>query len=354
VRFAQARTFIEGCLPGRVRRKHAVALAIATVTLAPLAAGCGGSGSGNRPTGTTTIRVAAVDGVDTAPLFIAIKDGAFARAGLNIDIKPYSSVGEELDALSSGDVDIAAGDYVDFFKKVSRESKPYLSIIADGYDASSGVMEVLSLPTSGISTPQDLLHKTIGTTLGQGYPASDKLPYNLDTLATDSVLESDGYTPGQLGEIHWQAYSTGTDLIDALKDGKVSAILVEEPYIYDAESQLGAVPIIDSCSGATADLPLSGYFSTMAFQHNSPSAVRTFVRVLHAAQKSAALPGPVRIQLNSEPGMSMQAASLVTLGTYPSTLNAASVQRVANLMFDFDLLHPAISVSSLIDKSLTK
>jgi NitT/TauT family transport system substrate-binding protein len=334
-----------------------VALVAATLAAATLAAGCSGAGSGNQAAGSTTVTVAALHGADTAPLFIAIKDGKFARAGLDIKIRSYSTVADELNALSAGRVDIAAGDYVNFFAKVASSSKPYLSIIADAYDASSGVMEVLTYPGSGINTPLQLLHETIGTTEPvPGFSASGNKPYNLDMLATESVLEGDGVTPGQLTEIKWKPYATGADLVTALADHKVSAILVEEPYIYDAESSLGAVPVLDSCSGATANLPLYGYFATKAFVHDRGSAVRTFVRVLDRAQVAAASPGPVRSQLASEPGMTfgssnaMETASLVTLGTYPSILNAASVQRVANLMFNFEMLAPAISVSRLIVK----
>jgi NitT/TauT family transport system substrate-binding protein len=346
VRFAQASALNKGYLPGSVRRKHVVALAVAALTAAPLAAGCSGSGSGNNTSGTTTIRVAAVDGVDTAPLFIANKDGAFARAGLNIKIQKYATVADELGALSNGDVDIAVGDYVDFFSKVAKSPKAYLSVVADAYNAGPGVMEVLTLPGSGISTPQQLVHHTIGTTEPQGgYPVSGSKPYNLDMLATESVLQSDGVSASN---ITWKPYATGAELISALKNHQVGAILVEEPYIYEAESTLGAVPVLDSCSGATANLPLSGYFATSAFAHDRSSAVHTFVKVLDRAQVAAAEPGPVRAQLSSEPGMGMKTASLVTLGTYPSTLNAASVQRVSSLMFDFEMLTHAIGVGRLI------
>jgi hypothetical protein len=46
--------------------------------------------------------------------------------------------------------------------------------------------------------------------------------------------------------------------------------------------------------------------------------------------------------------MSPQSASLITIGSYPTSLNAASLQRVADLMFNFEMLSPALTVSSMI------
>lgn len=345
MRFAQASGPIGCDPPGRVRPRRILSLAIAALTLVPLAGGCRAMGSASsRSAGTTAITVAAIRGVDNAPLYVAAKDGAFARAGLDVTIRSYQSVAQELQALSKGGVDIAAGDYVDFFALVARSGHPYLSIVADGYHAGPAVMEVLTYPGSGITAPQDLVNKTVGTPEPQGVSRSGTKPYSLETLATQSVLTNDGVDPTK---VVWKPMLT-TDLITALSSHKVDAILVEEPYIFQAESRLGAIAVLDSCSGATANLPLSGYFATSAFVHEHAPTLRAFRRVLQQAQEAAVLPGPVRAELATEPGMNMQSASLVTIGSYPTSLNAASLQRVADLMFSFEMLSPTLSVASMI------
>ena len=323
------------------RHPRALAAAAATLAVAGLTAGCSGGSGGGGATGTIT--VAAIKGVDTAPLYAGAKPGgAFAKAGITVDIKTYSSVAAEISALRQGKVDVAAGDYVDFLYSAAK--KPGLLIVADGYHAAPGVMEVLAKPNSGITSPRDLIGKKIGTPLQQELPnKSNGDPYSLESLAAQSVLNDDNIAPGS---VNWDAMPSG-NLIRALKRGQVSAIVVQEPYIYEAESQLGAVEVFDACSGATSDLPLSGYFSTKAYAKGNSALLAAFRNELQKVQASAALPGPVRTVLASENGM-QNSASLITIGAYPTTLNPASPGRVATLMFNAELLSAALNIQSII------
>jgi NitT/TauT family transport system substrate-binding protein len=336
------------CHRRSARPSRIVYAAIGALAVVMSAAGCqaAGSGSNSAAAGTSTITVAATPGVDDAPLYLALKNGLFAKAGLNVHIVSYPSVSKELQALANGRVDVVAGDYVDFFyaAATTKWSRLNLRVVADGYHAASGVMEVLTLPSSGITAPQDLENKTIGTTEPQLMQPKSDVPYSLETVATDSVLDNDGVP---LNSVRWKPLPSG-DLISALADHQVDAILIQEPYIYEAESELGAVEVLDSCSGATASLPLSGYFATGSFVHKNPDAVQDFRSVLQRAQADAALPGPVENVLAHESGMSMETASLVTIGDYPTSLNAASLQRVAGLMFSFGVLVRTLNVASMV------
>jgi NitT/TauT family transport system substrate-binding protein len=320
-----------------------VSAAIGALAVAALATGCQVAGAQPAsPDGTVTITVAATPGIDDAPLYLATKNGLFTSAGLVVKIKPYQSVSQELQALTQGQVDVAAGDYVDFFYAQAAK-RADLRVVADGYHAAPGVMEVLTLPSSGITTPQDLAGKTIGTPEPQLIPVQKNVPYSLETVATQSVLKNDGVN---LTHITWRPLPSG-DLISALANRQVQAILIQEPYIYKAESQLGATEVLDSCSGATASLPLSGYFALGAFAHKNLDALQDFRSALQGAQADAVQPGPVEAVLAQHSGMSMDIASLVTVGAYPTSLDAASLQRVADLMFSFGVLGRTLSVAGM-------
>jgi NitT/TauT family transport system substrate-binding protein len=330
------------------RRSRAVSAGIATAAVSLLVAGCHVPGSGSSTSALTrsSITVAALPGVHDAPLYMALHNGLFANAGLTVNIQTYSSAGKEIAALTNGSADIAVGDYADFFFAQDAADHPGFRIVADAYDAAPSVMQVLSLPGSGVTTPLQLQGKTIGTPEPQEMRLSTTLPYSEETLATQSVLTNDGV---DLTTVHWKAMPTG-DLIGALRTGQVSAIVVTEPTIYQAQTRLGAVQVIDACSGQTASLPLDGYFTLGSFAHKYRSTVLAFRSALLKAQAQAAQAAQVQTVLASEEHMGTQTAALVTLGVYPTSLKAASLQRVAGLMSAFNVLTPPVDVASLIFK----
>jgi NitT/TauT family transport system substrate-binding protein len=319
------------------------ALRIVTAALlVVLASGCqvlgGGASRGE------SVTVAVVPGIDNAPLRVAVQDGLFQQHGLRVTVKDYQSVSAEFQALTSGQAQIAIGDYTAFLyeQAVGRAS---LRLIADGYDAAAHSVAILALPGSGITTPQQLqgLSGGVATSPAQVLPYSVTVPYNVQTLAAEEVLQNDGVSPSSVSWTQIQPQ----DMIAALRSGRVKAILATEPYITDAEEQLGAVEVVDASSGVTSGLPLSGYFSLASYAQANPSVVQAFQGELAQAQADCAQRGPVQALLPQLTGMSAGTADLVTLGTYPTSLDVSQVQRVATLMYDSGITSSPVSVSAL-------
>jgi NitT/TauT family transport system substrate-binding protein len=295
------------------------------------------------------VTIAAPYEVADAPLFIGINDGLFRQAGLNVRVISEPSVNAEVAALRSGQADIAFGDYADMFYAQQQQAKLQLNIVANGYDAAPNVMEVLALPGSHITSPAALKGKTVGTSEPQemGTLRSKAKPYSLDTIATWSVLSSDNVFPTT---INWQPMQT-SQLIGALQSGQVKAILATEPTIYLAESKLGAVPVLDSCTGATANLPLAGYFSDAAYAKGHATNLAAFRAALLKAQSNGSMSAPLQNALTKYDHLGVQAASLVTLGTYPTSLQEPDLQRIANLMFTFGT-EPTPTTGTLLVSSM--
>jgi NitT/TauT family transport system substrate-binding protein len=302
------------------------------------------------PTASGTVTVLAAPGVADAPLYIGLKDGLFSKVGLTVHVVSSPSVPAEVAALRKGTADIAFGDYANMFSAEEHSPAPHLLAVADGYDAGPNVMEVLTLPGSAIVTPTDLENKVIGTAQSQEIPTHNakhqSQPYSIDTVATWSVLTSDNV---QVGKIAWDPMPA-SKLIGALQSHQVSAILATEPTIYQAESQLGAVPVLDACTGATANLPLDGYFTTSSYASRNPQVVAAFRGALAKAQAQAGMAAPLQTALTTSAGLEPQAAAMVTVGTYPTTLSAPNLQRVVNLMFDFGSLPKKLNVPSIVVK----
>ncbi len=325
---------------GAGRRRGIAAGAVAVLCVAATVTGCKAGGSA--ASGSGQITVAATPGVADAPLYLAASEGLFSRAGLKVTIESSPTDATSLHALTKGTVDVAAADYADFFYVQSNVDSS-LRLVADGYDAAPNVMEVLTLPGSGISTPQGLVGKTIGTSQPEEFPYQPSAPYSLETLATQSVLLNDGIQPTQ---VRWRPMPT-QKLVGALRSHRVSAILVSEPDIFQAESKLGATEVMDSLSGSTANLPLDGYFTSGAFARGHAATLRTFRSVMLQAQAEAATGKGVRTVLAKAPQMNTLTADMVTLGVYPTTINVSGVQQLANLMANYSMLAAPVSVSSI-------
>jgi NitT/TauT family transport system substrate-binding protein len=319
-----------------------VSRAASAVLLATLISGCSVLNSGSSASGSMTVAV--VPGIDNAPLSVAVKDGLFQDHGLRVTVKDYPSVSAELEAVTSGQAQVAAGDYTSFLYDQSTRRTP-LRLVADGYDATSDSVAILTLPGSKITTPQQLegLSGGVATAPAEVAPYSETAPYNFQTLAAEEVLQNDGVSPSS---VTWKQVQPA-DMIGALRSGQVKAILATEPYILEAEEQLGAVEVLDASTGVTSGLPMSGYFTLGTYAQANPSAVQAFQEALSQAQANSTQRGLVQAVLPKLTGMTSGNASLVTLGTYPVALNVGQVQRVATLMYDSGMIRNPVTVSAL-------
>jgi NitT/TauT family transport system substrate-binding protein len=288
------------------------------------------------------LTVAVVPGLDNVPLTVAVKDGLFGRQGVGVSVEDFSSLAGAYSALVDGKADIADGDYTSFFYGIANNAP--LRLVTDGYDATTGTVQILSLPSSGINSPESLAGKTVATLPApQSGMQSSTLPYSIDQLAAEQVLQADGVNTTN---ISWDPMPAN-QMISALKDHLVNAILATDPQIIQAETELGAQEVLDACSGVTANLPLSGYFTTRSFASQHGAALQAFRAALTTAQADSAMRSDVQSVLRGE-HMSALDADLVNLGEYPTFLNVGQVQRIADLMTDSGVITTQLSVQSLV------
>jgi NitT/TauT family transport system substrate-binding protein len=320
-------------------RRPALIGVLASLSL--LAAGCHLPGTSSGPAaGNQQITVAVVPGFADAPLQVA-QGGLFSQHHLNVTLQNYQTLQQAYDALVSGQAEVISGDYAGLLYMQAHARNVQLRLIADGYDAAPGVMEILTLPGSAIKTPQDLVGQAVATPPQELAPFLTNAPYNSETLATEAVLQSNGVSPSG---VLWKPMPA----ISALRNHTVSAIVTTEPYILQAETQLGAVELLDACSGVTASLPLSGYFTTARFARGNAAALHAFQAAITTAKATTGQLGTVQSVLGKLPGMSGREAALVTIGQYPTFLSVGQVQRVADLMYSTGMITTTISVRNLV------
>jgi NitT/TauT family transport system substrate-binding protein len=326
----------------RARRLRLAAAALAVLSGCALLAACGPLSAAGAA-GLPVVKVGVVPGVDNATLFLGKKLGYFTRAGINVKIVDFTSVATELHMLSTGQVNVAAGDYGDLFASRPELQKNAFKILADGYDAAPGVAEIMTLPNSPVQTPGQLATVTIGAPDTDVVSAPAQAPDSLLIASATSVLIGDKVNSSL---VNWKNLPQPQE-ISELVHGQLKAILVTEPYVYQAQ-QAGAVELLDVCSGATAGIPLSGYFTSASWAANNPKAASAFRAGLEQADADASMPGPVQSVLPQYARYTKQEAALIATGVYPLSTLAASIQRTANTMWSVGMIPGQLDVSQMI------
>lgn len=306
-----------------------ICLAAASGLAILAAAGCSGT-SGPGGSASSTITVAAVPGVDNAPLYLAERDGLFTDSGIHVRIRTETQDIAALNALGSNQAQIAATDYATMLVGKSMHHEP-LALLANGYDATTGSLEVLTLPNSKITSPSDLIGKTIAM---PDYDAmvSGGAPASLEEAAATKVLGAYVPTP-DVENVTWKAMPQATEISDLVNHrAGIQAILLTEPYIFEAQSKYGLVEVMDAASGPTADLPLSGYVADSTWAKKDPAAVADFQSALAKAQSEASITGTIQKVLPAYLKTPAQVADLMTIGTYPASTQVNDVDRVEQFL----------------------
>ena len=295
-------------------------------------------GSSKASTGSTSavekpgLTVAVVPASGAAGLYIAAQDGYFTAAGLHVKIVPVASGGDVLASLVNGSVDVDEGQWTSDID--TQVAGIRLHALAAGNAGGPGVQEVTVLPASGIRTVKQLAGKTIAVNALAG----------LTVLLIDTVLAANGMSPSQ---VHYVVVPFPA-MAAALAARRVDAAFMIDPYLTQAETSSGDVPLFDLDQGATQNFPLTGYVATSAWMSKYPKTAAAFTRALHKGQQIAATSRPaVEKALVANTTVSKQTAAIMATGTFPLSVTPVALGRVADLMQEEHALKPSVNVTAL-------
>jgi ABC-type nitrate/sulfonate/bicarbonate transport system substrate-binding protein len=327
------------------RRLRPIAAVLAGLVPLLVITGCNPFSSLSSSSSGQVIRVAAVPGIDNANLYLAVHSGYFTRAGVTVKIEKYADIPSEIRALNQGSVDVIAADYGDMFYAQTQAANPIYQILADGYDAAPGVIEILTMPGSKITTAADLAGLTIPAPNSEQVGVAEGDPSTLAVASAVSVLQSDGVN---LAAVTWKPMQQQQEIAE-LVHHQVPAVLLTGLDVYLAEQQ-GATALIDACSGPTSGIPLDGFFVTNGWlaEASHATAAKDFQQGLYAADAAATMAGPIQSILHPYAGLTGQEADLVTTGTYPLSTIAANVQRTAGLLWNVGTTKKQVDVLSMV------
>ena len=278
---------------------------------------------------------------DLAPYWLAVKNGYFKEAGFTFDpakdVITSKSGGESVSHLAAKEVDIAYASYTPFFVAKSKGAAD-IKLVADASAAGPGSTMVVAMPNSTVKSIKDMAGKRVAVTARN--TISDLLV--MSTLKTNGV----DWTTIQWREVPFPSTA------EALAKGQVDAAFLTEPFLAQAQKTVGAVPVFDTATGPTANMPTAGFGATADFVKNNPKTLAAFQKVMQRATDEAKADRSKVEQLLQEfAKIDADTAKLSTLLQFSSSLDATRIQRVPDLMLEFNVIKEKIDVSQMIAKA---
>lgn len=321
------------------------ALGAATVTLAvtlaaalaAALAGCSGSvpngQSGAAGNGLTHVNVGVLPIIDDAPVYVALQHGLFDAHGLDVTPVILNSGEQATRELLSGQLQFTFSNYVSTILAASQGTQ--LQVVADGAQTLPNTNDLMVARNSPIQDVAQLRGKTIAV----------NATGNIATLMTDSTLRTYGVP---VNSVHYKVVPF-PEMAAALDTHVVDAAWMAEPFVTESGEQSGAEELADTASGPMAGFPIAGYATLQSYARSNPTVVREFTAALVQAEAMSANRSVVEQAIATYiGGMTPALVAAVQLDQYPTALNRARLQRVANTMLSAGLLTRPFNVSHLL------
>ncbi|OLF09351.1 hypothetical protein BLA60_19435 [Actinophytocola xinjiangensis] len=286
----------------------------------------------------TNLTVSIMTPTDLAPFHLAMQEGFFEDEGLTIKYVEAPSGGESVAKLASGDADISYSSYTPFFLAESQgalNGKGGVKLIADASSAGPDSCVVVALPNSKVKSIKDMAGAKVAVTARK----------TISDLLVMSTLKTNG--------VDWKSVKFESipfpKTADALTGGQVDAAFATEPFIQDTHKRAGAVTLFDTAVGPTANIPTAGWASSGEFVEANPNTIAAFQRAMQRgtdlALSDRSLVEPLLVKFSK---VDEETAKLATLLTFQSKLDPARLQRVPDLMKEFEVINTDLDVNDMI------
>jgi NitT/TauT family transport system substrate-binding protein len=296
------------------------------------ACGSGGEQPAAGPVEFPEVRLGVLPVPDTAPLYLAQREKIFDKNGLRPKFVESELTGDNRFDLENGSEDVHFDSWVTIFLNIADGADWVL--VGEAYQTGILTSALLTSPNSELSAVRDLK----GTKIGVNNPRG------LGTMLIDALLNTNGISRGDVDYVEIPFDKIG----EAVRSGQVDSGWLIEPFITDAQMHGGAVPLADTATGATADLPQSGYVCARRFAERNPATIKAFQATLVDSQVRALDRAALELEFREYLKIDPNVASVMSIGKYPSSLRAVRPQRVADLMLAQGMLKNPIDVSKLL------
>lgn len=278
------------------------------------------------------VRIAVTKAIDTVPIRIAVERHLFEQAGLRVELVEQRDQREGVAALVSGDVELAFAGNLAWLSAAAGGADVQLQ--AEAYISGPNTMALVTLPGSTFAEEPPRRDPLIGVE-----PGDDLGKLSARTRLTTQGL---GFRGVRFSELVFD------DIMMALGADRIDAALLIEPQVSRAQKEYGAEIVADTAVGSMLHFPMSSYAARGAEVRKRPETFRRLREVLTEAQETAADSSVVRRALSRFTSLDETTAALLAIGTFPTSLNAIRIQRVADLMLKSRFLRERIDVESLL------
>ncbi|MCW2885119.1 MAG: NitT/TauT family transport system substrate-binding protein [Streptosporangiaceae bacterium] len=324
----------------RFPRLHRASIAgLAALTAITLTAtGCGGGGGSTKKSASglekTELNVGMLPVADAAQLKIAIDRGLFKAQGLTVKPQILQGGAEAIPKLKSGNLDLSFGAYVPFFM-AQAAGAINLRIVADAFQSAPGTHVILVAKDSPIHSIKDLTGKKVGV----------NVKHNLSSLMVQATLQPSGI---KLDDDKNFVPIPFPQMETALKTHSVDAVQAVEPFNTQLQKSIGARLITDLSQGPTVNFPVAGFATTQEFAKKNPKTVAAFQRAIAAAQALIADRKILEQVLPTYTKIDAATATTLHYGSYPTSLSTTRLQRVADIMQQYQYLTKPFDVKPLV------
>lgn len=318
-------------------RRHITSAIVAAVLFAT--AGCGSSpepAGGSESGETDQVKVGAIPIVDVAPLHLGKEKGFFTEQGIDVEVVNTTGGAAAVPGVVSGEFDFAFGNVVSLI--IARSQGIGLKAIAEG-NSSTGEQ---GADFGGIVVPQDSPIQTAADLEGKTV-AVNNLKNIGDTTIRASIRKAGGdATNVKFVELPFP------DMPAAVAEKRLDAAWVVEPFFTVTQNQ-GARVIASNFVDAAPDLTVATYFTTDEVVKEKADLTERFTAAIEKSLRYAQEhPDEAREILLTYTKIDPAVAEKMTLPAWPTEINKASVQIMADLMLTDGLIKEKVDVSELL------
>ena len=289
----------------------------------------------NAPTATNvTVGLAAL--WISAPIYVAIHQGIFKKAGLNVNPVVLASTPAMVAASKAGSINFGVGSLSTEFQAHAQGLG--LKIVSPNSALSTKLEGIAVAADSSIRTLKDLEGKTYCINILNGQ-AQGQAKWALTAAGVDA------------GSVRFIGIPFA-EAVSALQAHRVDACQVVQPYLTPAVNQ-GQVRVIgdDTKIFGPAGSAATAYFSTRTYAAKNTDTVKRFVRAMTETHKYiASHPTSVANVLPEFTGVTPAQAAGTAVGAFPTTFNIKNLQLAADRFVQVGLVSRKINVSTALWK----